>query len=203
MFTCGPALFGSQLPTFKTATVNALYAITNFNHTARLTGDVVGGDGYVNAFANPSITSGKYVATIQLPSNLIGNMGIGVAPAGTATNQSFPSLSSNTWAITANGYKVTGATATFVGTVFVNSTGNCGVIALDLGAGKIWLGGSTTATSSITWVGGGDPAAGTTPTFSGISGGTYVFGMYNAGQADGGTIITSQFISGFSPWPHS
>jgi len=70
------------------------------------------------------------------------------------------------WAVYNTGtmwMKITGSSATNTGVAPPASGGTC-CVAFDAATGKLWLGYAASGTSTPTWIGGGDPAAGTTPT---------------------------------------
>lgn len=102
------------------------------------------------------------------------------------------------------GYLADGETA-FNGTFTANAgnalaVGEWARLALDMGAGNLWFGDSTG------WVGGGDPAAGTTPTYSSVAAATWFLACGPGDVNDkmtlntGGSAFNYTIPSGFTAW---
>jgi len=145
------------------ATLNPLYTGSNQNRLTFTNGNLdvswsASGSVYAIAAATIAISSGKwYWETLQNNSTRVE---CGIIPS--ASNLGSNYVGAIGYAFSSNGFSYNNGTPTNVGTLF--TTGDIFGIALDLDAGKMWF------SKNGSWIGGGNPATGTSPTFSGISG---------------------------------
>lgn len=159
------------------------------SHIALSSGDQVATTGgafatWVNVRSITSHASGKFYAELVNTTNVANSMMFGVAKAGESLTKQPGGAGSNSWSIQAN--RSSGVRTYFNGSSATPGfsaipAGGYARIAVDIGAGKLWLGVSTSAS----WAGGGDPATGTAPTYS-FTPGTplyLIFGGNAAGQA--------------------
>lgn len=138
--------------------------------------------------------SGKWYAEITLDT---GAAIIGVGTA-SASASGYPGSDAHAWAYHPNGNLYNAGSGAALGATF--TTGDVIMIALDMDAGKVWLG------KNGTWQGGGDPAAGTSPAVSGLSGTLHVVGGRDTSSARqvtgnwGQAAFAHTPPSGFSAW---
>lgn len=168
--------------------------LSNANETATLTS----GAGGVRSVA---LLTGKHYFEFlgRTPSFGTFQLGIVEAAQGVAND---PSLGGYGWVIGWNSVR----TETRHNNTFVQvdatpiTTGSIGMVAVDMAAGKVWFG------RNGTWYSSGNPAAGTSPIFSGITGNYKAFCYMNEQNAP----ITSKFQqaawtyaapAGFGPIP--
>lgn len=148
--------------------------------------------------------SGKWYAEIGDTTDVASAMmaGIGTAASSLAT---YPGGLATSWGIHANS---SGGLRTYTNTVASNpglptiGAGGYARIAYDAATGRIWLG----VSSSATWAGGGDPATGTSPTYT-VAAGTLLhlmLGMFTSGQVctlkNHAGENTGTIPAGFSMW---
>jgi hypothetical protein len=142
----------------------------------------------------------EIVDTTDVASSMMAGIGTSASPL-----TGYPGTVATSFGIHANS---TGGLRTYTSGVASNpglpviGAGGYARIAYDAAAGKIWLG----VSSSATWAGGGDPATGTSPTYT-VAAGTTLFlmlGEFTTGQVctlrnhvgeNAGTIP-----AGFSMW---
>lgn len=139
-------------------------------------------------------SSGKHYFEVNADNDASSEMMIGIAKA-TLSVSSYPGADADGWAYKVNGGLLYNAGSTASGTTY--TTGNKVMVALDLGAGKLWFG------KNGTWLSGGDPAAGTGQQFSSISGTLFpcagLFGFGDSFTANfGATALTYTPPSGFN-----
>ena len=141
-------------------------------------------------------SSGKlYVELHRDSKNGVGYCGAGI---GTARPSTYPGSDSNSWAHLSDGYKAHSGYSSYG--VAWDTVGDVFMIAFDIDNGKLWFG------KNGTWMGSGDPGAGTNPSFSSIPAGTYkiIAGAKSDPSANGVTINQSPTYTvptGFSYWP--
>ena len=180
------------------------------SHIALSSGDAVATTAgsfatWVNVRSVTSHAGGKWYAELVNTTDVADSMMFGLAKAAESLTNQPGGAGSNSWAIQAN--RATGVRTYFNGGSSIPgfsaiSAGGYARIAVDITAGKLWLGVST----SGTWSGGGDPATGTTPTYS-FTPGTplyLIFGGNAVGQvvtlkSNGGENIGT-IPSGFAMW---
>jgi len=161
-----------------------------------------GGSGVQNLASTLYRSSGKRYCEIRLNSGAGGTnaydpavhiCGVGFDP--TSTN--LPGAGSSSWALLRSGQKRFSSSAT----AYQSGWGNGSVIgiAVDFSTGEVWF------SVNGAWVGGGEPGAGSTAAFSGISEAVRPAVAANAGTANltirGASVDFSYSIpSGFSAW---
>jgi hypothetical protein len=157
--------------------------------------------------ATRSITShnsGKWYAECGDTTDVASAMMFGIGTAATSL-ATFPGGLATSWGIHANnstGVRTyTNSVSSIPGLTQIGA-GGYARIAVDFATGRIWLGVSTSAT----WAGGGDPAAGTTPTYT-FAAGTTLYLML--GESTTGQVCTLKnhvgentgtIPTGFSMW---
>lgn len=113
------------------------------------------------------------------------------------------------WGFTQNGSTALAISNSGSAAATVVAQGDRVCFAADLGTGRLWV-----RVNGGAWIGGGDPAAGTTPTFSGLAvpGGSFWGDFRPCALPGNGVTLTANFGSqafahsvpaGFSGWPWS
>lgn len=117
-------------------------------------------------------TTGKLFAAAQITAGSSNAIAFGLAnelQILTGANSTL-GASNNSWALLMGGLSMHQG-VTFATGLGAFSVGHCILIALDFETGNLWFGKSTTLGGGfgITWANGGDPVAGTTPTFTNVA----------------------------------
>lgn len=159
---------GGSAPDFSwsTSVTNSSMTLTNDNRTATNSGS-----GYQTALVGLPTTSGKwYWEVTETISNNFGNTGLGTS---TSNNQFYQDTSGNYFiqrssesSFTNQGSWTSNGTTS---TIYSSASVRFGY-AYDTATNKVWI-----RVNNGSWIGGGDPAAGTTPTVT-ISGTVYLVG---------------------------
>ena len=157
----------TDVPTLTSATA-ANFAVLNplaFNAAYISDGNLL--------FAGPNLTSVRGTVLVSglcyfelTPTTTMPNyVSLGLAEKSTLGNAA--TGAANTWGLypTATMYTWSGATSINTG-VTTPALGCTFALAYDATTGKLWLGYAASGAGSITWVGGGSPAAGTSPTYT-------------------------------------
>ena len=177
---------------WSTSDKSAAMALTNGNLTVTKSS----GETFTGARAALGVSSGKWyweLTVVTAATNHYALVGVG-STAQTLTDHIGNSTSG--WAYyQANGNKVTADAESAYGDSW--KTGDVIGVALDMNAGKIWF------RKNSTWMASGDPAAGTNPAFTGLSGTLYpmasFFTVGNSITANfGGSAFSASAPSGFS-----
>jgi hypothetical protein len=190
------------LPTFDTLLHHSTYTLSNSNGTATMNAVPSTSDGYASAFGGQAVSTGKYVFRIQTPSVSVGtNMGVGIAFPGASLAEAFADGPSG-YAMAAFGGYLVGPNGT-LSDVDAPGYGNNSLIdvAFDATNGNLWIGAPPGSGDATVWARGGDPVAGTNPSFTGIPASAWVPGIYNDNPGSGGFFVTPLSLAGFSPWP--
>ena len=155
----------------------------------------------VSSFPLPA--TGKYYCEIKYLSGGLNACFIGVF----ADNYTGASAAPEIWGVTWNAAPATyichATNTSSADTAITNAAGQTTVMAVDMTAGKMWIGSDRlNVGNAVTWVGGGNPSTGTSPTFTSFGGGglysdwpatarNYFFGV--AGGYSGGQIVQANF----------
>ena len=142
---------------------------------------------YGTAYSTVSVSSGKYYAEVAITtSGSPVNAYIGIASSISRPLTTFCGSTSNSWGYQAiDGKLYNSGTGSAFGTNW-NFNNQVIGIAIDGDAGNAWF------SVNGTWQGGGDPAAGTNPAVSGLTGNTFIGLSGN----DSVTTFTARFSSG-------
>ena len=133
-------------------------------------------------YSTGSFSSGKWYAEYKMTSQYPVSVGIADAAKQTSTSNVLGSLA-NEYAYYPWG-SCTYMSGVCTATSNTTAVGDVYMVAVDMDAGKIWFG------RNGTWLGGGNPSAGTSPQYStGITGTTKVFAM--SAYAGAGTILAN------------
>lgn len=151
----------------------------------------------VSLIGHSQASGGKFYA--EFVPTFAGIMSVGLAISTWNNEFDEPGDAANTWAIRQNGDTFTANSGTaHAGNAFVS--GETVGIAVDFTAGEVWFRDGAGWTS-------GDPAAGTSPQYSGIGAGTYYLVAATYTTADevllkpgSGTAFTYTPPAGFSNW---
>jgi hypothetical protein len=143
--------------------------------SALCSGTVGGGIG----LSDTSKTSGKYYVELLCVSGGSGAakttaFGLQLSPFSLSQYLGQSSVGYGSWSQGATGQTrntYNGGVPTNASGTLVEPSGEIGRIAVDVGAGKLWL----TWWGNTTWLGGGDPALGTSPTYTFTGGSTTYF----------------------------
>ena len=179
---------GDDVYAFNPANKGAGIALSNNNRTATRSG----ASGWQNVKGMVGMSTGKwyweiYCDALVVVSSVTNDSGIGLSSLA-VTSRVGLLLTSITYAEWAPGY-FCGNTMTGYGDGLDN--GDTLMIAYDADAGKIWFG------ENGTWMGSGDPGAGTNPAKTGFSGEKYpIWDCYGAGNVV--TIRTSAALCSYS-----
>ena len=186
-FLLNPYRFGGSTPTaFDPLKKGPAITLSGANLVAAK----ASGTAYNSVLTDTSKTTGKhYFEIVITQSSISANyIVIGVAPS-TASLTNFIGFDSASYGYYQNtGQKVNNNVLASYGSVFAQGHTVC--VALDLTAGKIWF------AINNTWAASGDPAAGTNPAYTGVSG--TLFGgvsLYNGGSVPV-DMVTAKFASG-------
>lgn len=175
---------------FDSNNAASLVSFSNTNQTIALSA-TVGGNGYVSAFGNCGVTSGKWIYRVHVDS-ASQDLGVGVAGSGAPVAGEFVQQS-NGYGATASGYSVSGNTGVSDDAPY--HAGSTVDVAFDANNGNLWI------AADGTWIGGGDPASGTSPLYYGVPAGAYLPAIFAQQSGDGFTIQTPPAVAGFSTWP--
>lgn len=171
---CLPAGLGTVRPQPVFATQTLLSATNKSSDIILSSGDTQAesnsttGGGIVLSVSGK--TSGKYYFEVQVAQIYTTNNSMGVGlHRNTSSLTTYLGGDANGWAVWDRG--VTAGSETYTNNVASNTAGtgefDVGVrarVCVDLDNGRIWL--AVSNRSSGAWIGGGDPAAGTSPTYS-------------------------------------
>lgn len=158
--------------TWNQADKNASITLTLSNLKA------TSGANYANVRGALGKSSGKHYFEYTVNAINTGGGGVGKSNATLGGAGAFPGSDANGWAAIQSGI--------YNNNTLIDSTtfaiGDVIMVAIDIGAGKLWFG------KNGTWLASGDPGAGTNPMFSGLSGTFYPYG--GGGNT---TAITANF----------
>ena len=184
-----------DVPTNTSATV-ANYAVLNPLDTGANTTISDGNLKYVTS-SNPAVgtcrgtfgvTSGKYYFEITAGSTANANT-VGIANANMNVTTGLGD-NANGWGYSNDGYVYNNGSATNTSATW--GSGDIAGIAFDADSGKLWF------AKNNTWVLSGNPSAGTSPTFTGLTGNTFFPAVSDYG---GGS--TSNLVANFGQRPFS
>lgn len=173
----------NNFPTLNTLQKAAAHTLSNGNldlvHTGTLTYPIG---------ATQAVSGGKWYLEVTQGAGGSGSPLIGLmrAAAINPAANTAPGYDSNGWSIAQNGNKVHNNVATSITAAFANA--DVYRIAVDLDAGKVWFG------KNAAWLE-GDPAAGTSPSYSNVSG--------EVTPAGGGAGATTYWNFGQRPFAYS
>ncbi len=187
--------FGLPPTTWSPTDKNAALVLSNGNLTA-----TTAAGSYSPGRATNSQSTGKHYFECSLLTNANGFVGIANATYA-LTSGNYVGKDVNSWALQSRGV------AADWSTVHNNAGSDTGITtlstdifncALDSDAGKLWFG------INGTWIGGGDPAAGTSPTYTGVTGAMFpalspLVGNTWTGNF-GATAFAQTIPSGFVKW---
>jgi len=175
----------TDVPTLTSATA-ANYAVLNAVSTGMTMADgnlkwTGSGSTPRNVLSSIAITTGKYYWEFTTVNSTGGggNLGCGVSNNLTMVATVEPGNNTYGWELVTSGsssniYKNNNTSFTVISTY---TGGDIWGIAIDIDAGKMWF------SKNNTWIAGGNPASGTTPDFTGITGPVIPYGYgYNTGD---------------------
>jgi hypothetical protein len=200
MFAMGPGFVKSggagASSTWNPSDKNAGIALTNANLTAANTG----GSAYGLVRSTSSKSAGKFYFEIHVDVAGASNFAVvGLCPSTTVLSGGYPGVDANGWGYyQQNGQKFHSGAGTAYGTAW--ALNDVIGVAVDLSSGLIWF------SNNNVWQASGNPAAGTNPAYTGITGLLFpAIGLYGP---NGGTF-TARFLAasqtyappaGFSAW---
>ena len=192
------ALASSATRAWNPADVAAGIAVTNNNRTAVRSS---GSSAYANVRSITGHSTGKWYAEAN-PAAFTTNTdfaAIGLAKATAALTNFFGTAIGTSYGFYADGNTwFAGASIAHLGNAY--AAGEAVRLAGDFGAQKLWFG------DAVGWCGGGDPEAGTLPTYSAVPAGTWFLGCTTFETNDQSILNTGQatFVypvpAGFSVW---
>ncbi len=187
VFNVSPSYVGKILQgDIYTATFDPYYlgdiALSNGDLTAINSNDGV----YGTAYSTISVPSGKYYVEIETIIGVGINAFVGVASTVSRPRDSYTGSTSNSWGYYSNGGGLynSGSSSAF-GADYRNATSVIG-IAVDGSTGNVWF------SLNNVWQNSGDPAAGTNPAITGISGSIFIA----VSGEDSGATFNGRFTSG-------